>query len=101
MATTGSARVDTTAVRAIAREYETASSIVDGAVRGRVAELGFGSAAAGRAYLVQGDAVRRALGDVESALLQWARASAEIGVALRAAADRYQDAEARAAGRVG
>ena len=101
MATTGSARVDTAAVRAIAREYDAASAIVDAAVRTRFAELGFGAASAGRAYVAQGAAVRAALHDVEAALVQWARAATEIAVALRSAADRYSDAEAHAAGRVG
>ncbi|PWQ87431.1 hypothetical protein DKX15_20900, partial [Enterococcus faecium] len=34
-------------------------------------------------------------------LRQWSRAATEISVALRAAADRYEDADARAAGLVG
>ncbi len=101
MATTGSARVDTAVVRSIAREYETASAIVDGVIRGPVAGLGFGGLAAGRAYAAQGEAVRGALHEVESALLHWGRAAAEIAVALRAAAQRYENAEARAASRVG
>ena len=36
-----------------------------------------------------------------TAFAQWSRAAAEIASALRASADRYADADARAARRVG
>lgn len=98
---TGTAHVDVAAVRAIAREYETAALIVDGAVRTHLSDLAFGGAAAGRAHIAHGDTLRAALDDVTTSLRQWSRASLEIAAVLRSSADRYQDAEARAAGRLG
>lgn len=94
-------RVDVVAVRTIAREYETAALIVDGAVRTQLSELAFGGGCAGHAYAEHGDELRAALGNVVMSLRRWSRAATEIGVALRSSADRYQDADAYAAGRVG
>ncbi len=88
-------------MRAIAREYEAASLIVDGAVRHHLSALAFGGAVAGRAYVAHGESLRAALDDVVTALRQWSRASAEIATVLQASADRYRDADARAAERVG
>lgn len=93
--------VDVAAIRAIAHEYESAALIVDGAVRTHLSDLAFGGASAGRAYIAHGATFRAALDDVATSLRQWSRASREIAVALRSSADRYQDADARAAGRVG
>lgn len=101
MGQTGAARVDAGAVRALAREYETAALIVDGAVRTHLSDFTFGGAGAGRAYTAHGDALRAALDDVVVSLRLWSRAAAEIAAVLRASADRYQDADARAALRVG
>ena len=97
----GAARVDVGALRAIAREYETAAQVVDGAVRTHLSDFAFGAACAGRAYVVHGDSLRAALDDVVTSLRQWSRAAGEVAAALRASADRYQDADARAAERVG
>lgn len=97
----GAARVDVGALRAIAREYETAAQVVDGAVRTHLSDFAFGAACAGRAYVVHGDSLRAALDDVVMSLRQWSRAAGEVAAALRASADRYQDADARAAERVG
>ena len=94
-------RVDVEAVRAIAREYETAASIVDAAVRIHLGELAFGAASAGRAHLAHGEALRAALDEVVMSLRQWSRASGEIAGALRASAARYQDADVHVAGRLG
>ncbi|CAA0129426.1 Uncharacterised protein [Mycolicibacterium vanbaalenii] len=94
-------RVDVEAVHAIAREYETAAAIVDAAVRTHLGELAFGAASAGRAHLAHGDTLRTALADLVTALRQWSRAAEEIAAALRSSADRYRDADARVAGRVG
>ncbi|MGE0215012.1 type VII secretion target [Mycolicibacterium sp.] len=98
MGTTG---VDVGAVRAVAREYETAAQIVDAAVRIHLGALAFGSATAGRDYAGHGEAVHGALTGLAGSLRQWSRAAGEIAAALRASADRYQDADARAAERVG
>lgn len=97
----GAARVDVGEVRAIAREYEAAALIVDGAVRIHLGDLSFGGADAGRAYTAHGDTLRAALDDVVASLRQWSRAASEIAATLRSSADRYQDADARAAGRLG
>lgn len=101
MGTAGAARVDTVALHAIAREYETAATIVDAALRTHLSGLEFGGATAGRAHAAHGDAVRDALSGVAAELRQWSRAATEIAVALRASADRYRDADARAGERVG
>ncbi len=95
------ARVDIGAVRAIAREYESAALIVDGAARTHLSDLAFGGASAGREYVAHGDTLRAALDDVATSLRKWSRAASEIAVALRSSADRYQDADARAAGWLG
>lgn len=101
MGTADAARVDTAAVRAIAREYETAASIVDGAARNHLSDLDVGGATSGRAYVAHGDALRAALLALAMSLRQWSRAALEIAAVLRASADRYQDADASAASRVG
>ncbi|GJF08379.1 hypothetical protein NGTWS0302_30640 [Mycolicibacterium cyprinidarum] len=94
-------RVDVAAVRTIAHEYESAALIIDSAVRTHLSDLAFGAACAGRAYTAHGATLRAAVDGVATSLRQWSRASREIAVALRSSADRYQDADARAAGRVG
>jgi hypothetical protein len=98
MGTTG---VDAGMVRAIAREYETAAGIVDGAARHHLGALTFGGSTAGRAYVAHGEALRGALDEVVLALRQWSRAAAEIASVLQCSADRYAEADARAAERVG
>ncbi|MCH9666938.1 MAG: ESX-1 secretion-associated protein [Actinomycetia bacterium] len=95
------ARVDLGALRAIAREYETAAMIVDGAARTHLGDPAFGGACAGRSYVGHGIALRAALDDVAASLRLWSRAASEIAVDLRSSADRYQEADARAAGRMG
>ncbi|MGP4057338.1 ESX-1 secretion-associated protein [Mycobacterium sp. 4D054] len=101
MGTSGAARVDTAAVRAIAREYETAASILDSTVRHHLSGLAFDGATAGRAHVAHGDALRDKLSDVVTTLREWSRAAQEIAAALRASADRYQAADLRAAERLG
>ncbi|MDZ4266209.1 MAG: type VII secretion target [Mycobacterium sp.] len=101
MGQAGAARVDVGVVRSIAREYETAALVVDAAVRTHLSDFAFGGACAGQAYVGHGESIRAALEDVVTSLRQWSRASGEIAAALRASADRYQDADARAAARVG
>ncbi|MDZ4269149.1 MAG: type VII secretion target [Mycobacterium sp.] len=93
--------MDVGVVREIAREYETTALIVDAAVRTHLGELAFGGARAGNAYSIHGDTLRTAVEEVVAALRRWSRAADDIAEALRATADRYQDADARAAARVG
>jgi hypothetical protein len=95
------ARVDVAAVHAIARQYEAAADIVEGAVRTHLSGLVFDGAAAGRMHVARGDGLRTAVDQVVDQLRQWSRAATEIAAALRASADRYAEADARAARRVG
>ena len=95
------ARVDIAALHAVARQYEAAADIVDAAVRTHLTGLVFDGATAGRAHVARGDALRTAVNHVVDQLRQWSRAAAEIAAALRASADRYADADAHAASRVG
>jgi hypothetical protein len=95
------ARVDVAALYAVAHQYEAVADIVDAAVRTHLTGLVFDGAAAGRVHVARGDAVRTAVNHVVEQLRQWSRAAAEIAAALRASADRYAEADARAAGRVG
>jgi Excreted virulence factor EspC, type VII ESX diderm len=95
------ARVDVAALHAVAREYETAADIVEGAVRTHLAGLLFDGAGAGRIHVARGDALRAAVDHVGYQLRQWSRAAAEIAAALRASADRYADADAGAARQLG
>jgi hypothetical protein len=94
-------RVDVAALHAVARRYETVADIVDDAVRTHLTGLMFDGAAAGRVHAARGDALRVAIEDVVDQLRQWSRAAAEIAAALRASADRYAEADASAARRVG
>jgi hypothetical protein len=95
------ARVDVAALHAIARQYEAAAGIVDGAVRTHLSGLVFDGALAGRVHVARGDGLRTAVDHAVGQLRQWSRAAAEIAAALRASADRYAEADARAASRVG
>lgn len=101
MGQANAARIDVGAVRALAREYDSAAMIVDGAVRTHLSNPAFGGASAGRAYVAHGVTLRAELDDVATSLRGWSRAASEIAATLRSSADRYQDADARAAGRVG
>lgn len=101
MGQAGATRVDVGALREIAREYESAAQIVDDAVGTHLSDFAFGAASAGRAYVPHAETLRAVLDDVVASLRQWSRASGEIAVALRSSAGRYQDADVRAAGRVG
>lgn len=101
MGMVGAARVDSDAVHAIAREYEAVSSIVDEAVRKHLGDFDFGASSAGRGYVERGEALHTSVAELAVGLRQWARAATEISVALRASAQRYHQADARAARRVG
>jgi hypothetical protein len=95
------ALVDVAGLHAVARQYQAAADVVDGAVRTHLAALTFDGAVAGRAHVARGDALNAAVAHVVDQLRQWSRAAAEIAAALRASADRYAEADARAARRVG
>jgi hypothetical protein len=91
------ARVDVAAVRAVAAEFDASAAIIGT----HSPHLGFGGAAAGRAYVAHGDTLRAALDGITDGLSAWSRASVEIAAALRASADRYQNSDERAAARFG
>jgi hypothetical protein len=95
------AHVDVAALIGVARQYETVADIVDGAVRSHLTGLAFNGAAAGRMHVARGDALRAVVDQVVDSLRQWSRASAEIAAVLRTSADRYAEADADAARRVG
>jgi hypothetical protein len=92
------ARIDVAAVRAAADQFDAAGELVDRAARIRV---GFDGATAGRAHAADGDTLRRARDGVAGDLAAWARAAAEIAASLRAAADRFADADRHAASGIG
>ncbi|MGA5464182.1 type VII secretion target [Mycobacterium sp. NPDC050041] len=94
-------RVDAAALHTAAQRYESAARLVDTAVRTHLDALTFDGAAAGRAHTTRGDALRAAVDDVVAPLRRWSTAATEIAVLLRLSADRYADADAAAARRVG
>ena len=94
------ARVDVAALLGVARQYETSADFVDSAVRTHL-RLEFDGAGAGRMHIARGDALRVAVDRVVDQLRQWSRANREIALMLRMSADRYAEADARAAQRVG
>ena len=59
----------------------------------------FDGSVAGRAHTAHGDALRSALDRLAAGVAQWSRAAEEVAAALRVTADRYGDAELRAAAR--
>jgi hypothetical protein len=95
------ARVDVAAVHAVAGEFATAADLLATAAHTHLSRLGFDGATAGHAHAARGEALRTALDRLSGELTEWSRAAAEIAMALRAGADRYADAENRAAVRVG
>jgi Excreted virulence factor EspC, type VII ESX diderm len=101
MGQSDAARVDVAALLDVARGYDALADAVDAAARSHLMRLSFGGAVAGRSYTAQGDAVRRSVEHAGDALRLWSRACVEIASALRASADRYVEADARGARRVG
>ena len=95
------ARVDVAALRDVARQYETAADIVDAAVRTHLTGLRSTGRPRAACHVAHGDALRAARRRSGAPLRQWSRAAAEIAADLRSSADRYADADARAARRVG
>ena len=98
--TFGRTGVDLAAVYAVADQLIAAAEMIDGAVTNHLTWLAFNGARAGRAYAAHGDTLRAALARLAAELSQWSRATAEIGAALRAGADRYADADLSAAARI-
>jgi Excreted virulence factor EspC, type VII ESX diderm len=95
------ARVDVPAVLGVARQYQAVADIVESAARTHLTGLAFDGAAAGRAYVDRGDALRASVDHIANQLRGWGRASVEIAATLRASADRYADADSHAARRLG
>ncbi|MEZ0358302.1 type VII secretion target [Mycobacterium sp. SA01] len=93
----GNTRVDCAGLRAAAQHFDSTAEVLDEALRGQLSRLRFDGAVAGRAHVAHGDAVRAALERLTATVTQWSRAAEETAVALRATADRYGDAELRAA----
>ncbi|SBS72846.1 conserved hypothetical protein [uncultured Mycobacterium sp.] len=92
----GNTRVDTAAVRAAAQRFDYAAEVLGGVSLNR---LQFHGSVAGRTHVAHGDALRSALERLAAEVAQWSRAAQEVAVALRVTADRYGDAELRAAAR--
>jgi hypothetical protein len=95
------ARVDVAALRGAARQYESAGSLVDAAVRTHLTELAFDGTVAGRAHAAGGDSLRQAVEDIATDLRRWSQAAMESAALLRRSADRYAEADTSAARRVG
>ncbi|MGH3597791.1 MAG: type VII secretion target, partial [Mycobacterium sp.] len=89
--------VDAAAVRAVANRFDATAQLIDGTARTHLGRLAFDGATAGRAHIAHGDALRVALDRLTGELAQWARATVEIAATLRAGADRYAEADLRAA----
>ena len=88
--------MDTAAIRAAAQRFDTAADVLDGVSLSR---LQFDGSVAGRVHTAHGDALRSALDRLAAQVAQWSRAAEELACALRVTADRYGDAEMRAAAR--
>ena len=77
-----------------------AAALIDGAARNDLAALTFGGAAAGRAHVERGEALRVELERLTAQVRRWSRTADEIAIALRAGADRYAGADMYAAARI-
>lgn len=95
------ARVDVAALLDVARGFNSLADIVDESVRTHLSRLSFDGAVAGRSYVARGDELRRSVEKVGDEMRLWSRACVEIASLLRASADRYVEADARSARRVG
>lgn len=95
-----SSQIDLPAVRGIADRLDDVAEVINDAVAEHLAQLAFTGDRAGRTHTASGDALRTGLDQLVAELSQWSRASAEIGMALRASAQRYADAESYAAARI-
>ena len=97
----GRTYVEVAALRAVANQFDATAQLIDAAARNNLSQLCFTGATAGRAHTGRGDALHASLNRLDADLAQWSRASVEIAAALRAAADRYADAELRSAAGIG
>jgi transposase-like protein len=93
--------VDAAVVRTVANRFDATAALIESAARNHLGTLAFDGATAGRAHIASGDSLRVALDRLSGELARWARATVEIATALRASADRYAEADLRAAARVG
>ena len=93
--------MDVGALLEVASRCDAVAEVVEGIARNRLDRLTFGGGHAGRDYAVRGDALRRAVDDVVDQMHVWGRSMREIAAALRASGDRYVDADARGAARLG
>jgi molybdopterin biosynthesis enzyme len=93
-------RFDSRAVNGVADQLGAAAELIDGAVGNHLAVLTFGGASAGREHAARGDALRVELERLAAEVSRWSRAAAEIAVALRSGADRYDEADLYAAARI-
>lgn len=87
-------------LRDAARDYDAIADAV-AAARSHLAGLTFDGAVAGRSHCARGDALRARLGQIDDAMQRWTTASADTAAALRLAADRYSEVDARSARRLG
>ncbi|MGC2655516.1 MAG: type VII secretion target [Mycobacterium sp.] len=97
----GQTYVEVAALRAVANQLDCTAQIIDAAARNNLSQLAFNGATAGRGHIGRGNALHTSLNRLHVDLAQWSRATVEISAALRAAADRYADAELRSTARIG
>ena len=97
----GRTYVEVAVLRAVATQFDASAQLLDAAARNNLSQLCFNGATAGRAHIGRGDALNASLNRLNADLAQWSRATVEITAALRAAADRYADAELRSAALIG
>jgi hypothetical protein len=94
------ARIDPSALREVARRYQSAADALSGTVV-PLLRWSFGAHCAGRDYAGRGEALRSALEHSVDQLRLWSRAVTETAVALQVTADRYVATDALAASRIG
>ena len=94
------ARIDPSALREVARRYQSAADVVVGQTV-PLLRWSFGAGCAGRDHASAGEALRLALEQSGEDLYRWSRALAESAVALTNSADHYVATDAAAASRIG
>lgn len=94
------ARIDPSALREVARQYQAIADTVVGSAA-PLSSWTFGAARAGRDHTAAGEALRVALEQSGEGLRRWSRALAESAVVLEVTADRYLATDAVAASRIG
>ncbi|BBZ35111.1 hypothetical protein MCNF_37160 [Mycolicibacterium confluentis] len=91
-------RVDQAALRAVADNFEDLARTVS---RTAQCPWRFSGASAGRAYIADGDAWRRAAEGLIADCALWSRAAGEIAASLHTGIARYSEADRVAAAAVG